>query len=90
MIVSDSAVIPRALAVVVAAGSSYVIAPITLSLSHGSGSPRNLDRVMTPSRIDTAGANVKTAVEMIVFHICFISMPNVFPLLYALTRKNTD
>src|SRR5699024_1091668 len=90
VIVSDSAVIPRALAVVVAAGSSYVIAPITLRRSHGNGSPRNLDRVITPRRIDTAGANVKTAVEMMVFLICFMSIPSVFPLLYALTRKNTD
>ena len=69
------------MAVDVAAGSSYVMAPMTLSLSHGRGSPKNLDSVMTPSSMDTAGTKVNTAVDRMVFFICAVSIPRLFPRL---------
>ena len=81
---------PNTVAVEVAAGSSYVIAPTTLSLTQGSGRPRNFDSVTTPSRIDTAGAMVKTAVDTMILRICFISIPISLARLKPLTRKNTD
>ena len=66
------------------------MAPITLRRSHGSGRPKNFESVITPSRMDTAGANVKTAVEIMVFLICFMSIPSALPLRYARTRKKAD
>ena len=70
--------IPKALAVEVAAGSSYVMAPITLIRIQGRGKPKNFDSVITPNKIETAGAMVKIALESMVFLIWDISMPNAF------------
>ena len=63
---------------------------MTLRRSHGSGSPRNFDNVITPNRIETAGAIVKIAVETIVRRICAVSIPSSFPRRYARIRKNND
>jgi hypothetical protein len=81
---------PSALAVDVAAGNSYVIAPITLIRIQGNGMPKNLDNVITPSKIEIAGAMVNTAVENIILFNLFVSIPISFALLYARTRKNID
>jgi hypothetical protein len=81
---------PRAEAVEVAAGSSYVMAPITLNLIHGRGRPRNFDKVNTPNSIEIAGAIVNIAEEVIVFLSFFASIPISFPRLYALIKKNRD
>ena len=77
---------PSALAVEVAAGSSYVIAPITLMRIQGRGFRGILRSVTTPSKMDTAGAMEKLQLTKwfsAVFTFILIS----FPLRYAVTRK---
>ena len=81
---------PNAVAVDVAAGSSYVIAPTTLNRIQGRGMPRNFESVKIPSKIEIAGAIVKTAVDKIVFLSRALSIPISAPCLYARTKKNTD
>ena len=43
-----------------------MIAPITLRRIQGRGSPKNADKVTTPSKMENAGASVKIAVEPMV------------------------
>jgi hypothetical protein len=61
-----------------------------LSRIHGSGIPKNFERVMTPKRMEMAGATVKTAVETMVRFRTFLSIPTATPRLYARIKKNTD
>ena len=82
--------ITRADAALSAAGSSYVSAPITLIRIHGRGMPRNLESVITPSKIEIAGAIVNIDVEKITLRSFCALIPSCFPLRYARTRKNAD
>ena len=60
---------------------------MTLSRSQGSGRPKKLDNVITPSRMEIAGAMVKVALETAVFFNTAAVKPSSFALRQALMRK---
>ena len=78
---------PMAFSALVAAIVSYDKEPITLSLSHGKGTPRSLDRVITPITIATAGAMVKTVAVIEIFLSLALSIPISRPRFQALIKK---
>ena len=81
---------PNASMALVAAGTSYEIAPITVSLIHGRTVPSAPDKVSTVATIASAGATVKRALETTVFLREEDEMPSSFALFHALTMKKTD
>ena len=67
-----------------------MIAPITLIRIQGNGIPKNLDKVITPNKIDIAGAIVKIVVDTITFLTFDVSIPISLARRSARTRKKMD
>ena len=65
-------------------------APSTLNLSHGNGRPMKLLSVITPTRMEMAGAMENSALEKMVFRTVAAAMPICWARRDALTRKKTD